>query len=245
MQIIFIGLESNRHHQWTPLNFYINPFATGVSRRNTREKSMHRSINVIITAILLLLSGNAMAVMMDNQIYGHSGYSLDDLDMAIQALQDEVSGKKDRKRLKKARRLDRKVERLVYKLDSAILSGKEGKISKKNRKLNRKESKLLAILADYLPDLETLLQNDDIFTTSNILLEAEILTPLPGILLTQLELLTVPVGNIGGSTQGSTVTTLGTPSIEEASVPEPPMLALLCLGFAGLFFSGLRRKQLC
>ncbi|MDH3889361.1 MAG: PEP-CTERM sorting domain-containing protein [Gammaproteobacteria bacterium] len=210
---------------------------------------MHRSINVIITAILLLLSGNAMAVMMDNQIYGHSGYSLDDLDMAIQALQDEVSGKKDRKRLKKARRLDRKVERLVYKLDSAILSGKERKIRKKNRKLNRKENKLLAILADYLPDLDTLLQNDDIFTTNNILLEGEILTPLPGILLTQLELLTVPVGNTvgntGGSTQGSTITTLGTPSIEEASVPEPPMLALLCLGFAGLFFSGLRRKQLC
>ena len=206
---------------------------------------MHRSINVIITAILLLLSGNAMAVMMDNQIYGHSGYSLDDLDMAIQALQDEVSGKKDRKRLKKARRLDRKVERLIYKLDSAMVSGNERKQRKKNKKLNRKETKLLAILADYLPDLDTLLQNDDTFTTNNILLAGNILLPPPGTFLTQPELVTEPVGNTGKNTQGSTITTLGTPSIEEASVPEPPMLALLCLGFAGLFFSGLRRKQLC
>jgi hypothetical protein len=74
---------------------------------------MHRPINSMIAVILLLRSGNAMAIMMDNQIYGHSGYSLNDFDMAIQALQDEISGKKDTKRLKKARRLDRKIERLT------------------------------------------------------------------------------------------------------------------------------------
>ena len=56
---------------------------------------MHKPIYTIVTAILLLLSGNANAVMMDSQIYGHSGYSLNDFDMAIQALQDDISGKKD------------------------------------------------------------------------------------------------------------------------------------------------------
>jgi hypothetical protein len=146
--------------------FYINPACYRFSRQTRRAISMHRSINSIIAAILLLLSGNAMAVMMDNQIYGHSGYSLNDFDMAIQALQDDISSKKDKKRLKKARRLDRKVERLIYKLDSAMVSGNERKQRKKNKKLNRKETKLLAILADYLPDLDTLLQNDDTFTTN-------------------------------------------------------------------------------
>ena len=84
---------------------------------------MNRLINAIVAATLLLLSGNAMAVMMNDQLYGSSAYSLDDIDVAIQALQDDVSSRKDKKRLKKARRLDRKIERLVYKVDSAIVSG--------------------------------------------------------------------------------------------------------------------------
>ena len=205
---------------------------------------MHKPIYTIVTAILLLLSGNANAVMMDSHIYGHSGYSLNDFDMAIQALQNEISGKKGKKRLKKARRLDRKVERLVYKLDDAMISGNEKKQHRKNKKLNRKETRLLAILADYLPDLNALLQNDETFTTGNILLAGEILLPPPGTFLTQLELVTEAVGNTGENTQGSTVTTLGTPSIESASVPEPSMLALLSLGFTGLVFSGYRRRQL-
>jgi hypothetical protein len=118
------------------------------------------------------------------------------------------------------------------------------KLRKKNKKLNRKETKLLAILADYLQDLDALLQNDDTFTTNNILLAGEILPTPPGIFPTQPELVTEPVGNTGENTQGSTVTTLGTPSIENASVPESSMFGLLSLGFAGLMFSGFRRKQL-
>ena len=84
---------------------------------------MNRPITAIAAASLLLLSGNAMAVMMNDQLYGNSAYSLHDIDVAIQALQDDVSSKRDRKRLKKARKLDRKIERLVYKVDGAMFSG--------------------------------------------------------------------------------------------------------------------------
>jgi hypothetical protein len=126
---------------------------------------MCRQINTIVAATLLLLSGNATAVMMDSQLYGSSGYSLNDFDVAIQALQDEVSSRKDKKRLKKARRFDSRIEKLIYKVDSAMVAGKEKKVNRKNKQLNRKEAKLLAILSDYLPDLNELLQNDDVFTT--------------------------------------------------------------------------------
>ena len=203
---------------------------------------MNKPINAIVAAILLLLSGNAMAIMMNNQIYGNSGYSLDDIDVAIWALQDDVSSKRDKKRLKKARRLDRKVERLIYKVDSAMASGNEKKLRRKNKKLNRKEAKLLAILADYLPNLDELLQNGDMFTTNNILLAGE--TTPPDIFLTQLDLVTAPVPrNPGDNTLRSTVTALGTSSIETASVPEPSMFALLSLGFASLMFPGCRWRQ--
>ena len=52
---------------------------------------MNRSINAIVAATLLLLSGNAMAIMMNDQLYGNSAYSLNDIEVALQALQDDVS----------------------------------------------------------------------------------------------------------------------------------------------------------
>ena len=195
---------------------------------------MCRQVKAVVAAILLLLSGNAMAVMMDSQLYGRSGYSLNDFDLAIEALQQEVFSRKDKKRLKKALRLDRKVEKLIYKIDSATAAGKEKKLYRKNRKLNRKEAKLLAILDDYLPDLNELLLYEVIFTNSSELLAVDI-PPQFGGLLSQ-------PGLVPGNSQHHTPTTLVTPSAETASVPEPSLLALLSLGFAGLLFS--RRRQL-
>lgn len=205
---------------------------------------MNRLITAIAAASLLLLSGNAMAIMMNDQLYGNSAYSLNDIDVAIRALQDDVSSRKDKKRLKKARRLDRKIERLAYKVDSAIVSGNEKKLRKKSKKLKRKEVKLLAILADYLPDLDELLQNGDVFTTNNLLLTAETPPSQPEILLTLLDPVTVPVtGSSGEDTPPGTVTGLGTSSIATDSVPEPSLFALLGLGFAGLMFRGRRWWQ--
>ncbi len=127
---------------------------------------MNRLIKAIVAASLLVLSGNAAAILMNDQIYGSSGYSLNDIDVAIQAFKDDISGKKDRKRLKKAYKLDRKVERLVYKVDSAMASGNDRKLRKKNKKLIKKEAKLLAILGDYLPNLDELLQNGSMLMIS-------------------------------------------------------------------------------
>jgi hypothetical protein len=200
---------------------------------------MNRLIKAIVAASLLVLSGNAAAILMNNQIYGSSGYSLNDIDVGIQSFQDDVSGKSDRKRLKKARKLDRKVERLVYKVESAMVSGNDRKLRKKNKKLNRKEAKLLAILADYLPNLDELQQDGSMLTTSNILLADDI--PPPDIYLSQLDLETAPVmGNYDDNTLPGTVMASGTSSSEIAAVPEPSMFALLGLGFAGLMFPGRR-----
>jgi len=202
---------------------------------------MNRPIKAIVAASLLVLSGNAAAIMMNDQIYGSSGYSLADIDAGIQAFQDDASGKRDRKRLKKARKLDRKVERLVYKVDSAMVSGNDKKLRKKNKKLNRKEAKLLALLADYLPNLDQLMQNGSMLTISNTLLAVDIPPLQPDILLTQPDLVTASVmRNPGDDTPRSTVTALGTSPSEINSVPEPSMFALLGLGFAGLMFPGRR-----
>ena len=104
---------------------------------------MCRIINAIVAATLLLLSGNAMAVMMGGQLYGSSGYSLNNFDVAIQTLADEVSSRKEKRRMKKARRFDAKLEKLIYKVDSVMESGNERKLNRKSKKLNRKEAKLL------------------------------------------------------------------------------------------------------
>lgn len=205
---------------------------------------MNRPIKAIVAASLLVLSGNASAIMMNDHLYGSSGYTLNDIDIGIQAFQDDASGKRDRKRLKKARKLDRKLERLVYKVDSAMVSGNDKKLRKKNKKLNRKEAKLLALLADYLPNLDELLQNGSMLTISNPLLAVDIPPLEPDFFLTQPDLVTVPVTrNPDDNTLHSTVTALGTSSSEIESVPEPSMFALLGLGFAGLMFSGRRWKR--
>jgi len=202
---------------------------------------MNRPIKAIVAASLLVLSGNAAAIKVNDQIYGSSGYSLDDIDAGIQAFQDNASGKRDRKHLKKARKLDRKIERLVYKMDNIMASGNDRKLARKNRKLNRKEMKLLAILADYLPSLDELLQHGSMPTTGNTLPAGDI--PPPDIFLTQLDLVTAHVtSNPDDSTLPDTVTASGTPSGETAAVPEPSMFALLGLGLAGLMFTG-RRMQ--
>jgi hypothetical protein len=146
---------------------------------------MNRLIKAIVAASLLVLSGNAAAILMNDQIYGSSGYSLHDIDVAIQAFKDDISGKKDRKRLKKAYKLDRKVERLVYKVDSAIVSGNDRKLRKKNKKLIKKEAKLLAILAAYLPNLDELLQNGNLLMISDILPAGDL--PLPPLDISQLD----------------------------------------------------------
>jgi hypothetical protein len=120
-----------------------------------------------------------------------------------------------------------------------MVSGNDRKLRKKNKKLNRKEAKLLAILADYLPNLDELQQDGSMLTTSNILLADDI--PPPDIYLSQLDLETAPVmGNYDDNTLPGTVTASGTPSSEIAAVPEPSMFALLGLGFAGLMFPGRR-----
>lgn len=196
---------------------------------------MNRLIKAIVAASLLVLSGNAAAILMNDQIYGSSGYSLNDIDVAIQAFKDDISGKKDRKHLKKAYKLDRKVERLVYKVDGAMVSGNDRKLRKKSKKLIKKEAKLLAILVDHLPNLDELLQNGSMLIISDILPAGNI--PLPPPDISQLDLSSAPgMGNPDNNTLGSTVTTFGTPSRETESVPEPSVFALLGLGFAGLMF---------
>jgi hypothetical protein len=128
-------------------------------------------------------------------------------------------------------------------MDKAMVSGNEKKLRKKTRKLNRKETKLLAILADYLPDLDELLQDGNLPTTNGFLPEGEIWPPQPGIFLTHLDIETAPAvessyDNEGENATHGTVTTLETPANGISSVPEPTMFALLSLGFAGLMFSG-------
>lgn len=202
---------------------------------------MNRLIKAIVAASLLVLSGNAAAIMMNNQIYGSSGYSLNDIDVAIQAFKDDISGKRDRKRLKKAYRLDRRVERLVHKVDSAMVSNNDKKLYRKNKKLTKKEVKLLGILAGYLPNLDALAQNGNMLMISDILPAGDIL--LPPLDISQLDLSSAPgTGNPDNNTPGSTVAAFGTTPRETESVPEPSVFALLGLGFAGLMFPGCRRS---
>ena len=205
---------------------------------------MKKLIKAMVAASLLVLSGNATAIMMHDQLYGNSGYSLDDIDVAIQAFKDNISGKKDRKRLKKAYRLDRKIGKLIDKVDSARLSGKERKLRNKTRKLTKKEAKLLAILDGYLPNLDELLQDGSLLINSDILPAGDIPPLLPLLDISQLDLGNTPgTGNPEGNTPGSTLTTFETLSEETESVPEPSMFALLGLGFAGLMFAGRRGRH--
>ena len=198
----------------------------------------------MVAASLLVLSGNAAAIMMHDQLYGNSGYSLHDIDVAIQAFKDNISVKKDRKRLKKAYRLDRKVGKLIDKVDSARLSGKERKLRNKTRKLTKKEAKLLAILDGYLPNLDELLQDGSLLINSDILPAGDIPPLLPLLDISQLDLGNTPgTGNPEDNTPGSTLTTFETLSEETESVPEPSMFALLGLGFAGLMFAGRRGRH--
>jgi len=200
---------------------------------------MHTPIKIIVVASLLLLSGNAAAIIMNDNLYGSSAYSLDDIHVGIQAFQDDVSSRKEKRRLKKALRLDRKIEKLIDKIDEAMLSDKIRKMQRKNRKLGRKEVKLLAILAGYLPDLDDLdefLQNGDMPTAGDFP------PPEPDILLPTLEIVIPPeASDPDSNTSHGTTRTFGDSPNETASIPEPSILALLGLGFAGLMFTGRKR----
>jgi len=220
---------------------------------------MHTPIKIIVAASLLLLSGNAAAIMISNQLYGSSGYSLNDIDVAILAFQDNISGRKafqenisvrkdkrrlkktirkDNRRLKKAIRLDRKIKQLAGKIDRAMLSDKIRKAQRKNKRLGRKEAKMLAILADYLPELDKFMQN------GNMPEAGDIAPPEPDVLLPLLEIeLTAEPSNHDGNTPPGATTTYEDSSgqTETAAIPEPSMLALLGLGFAGLMFAGRKR----
>ena len=52
---------------------------------------MNRLIKAIVAASLLVLSGNAAAILMNDQIYGSSGYSLNDIDKDIPCHHAKVS----------------------------------------------------------------------------------------------------------------------------------------------------------
>lgn len=202
---------------------------------------MHKPIKAIVAASLLLLSGNAAAIMMNDQLYGRSAYSLHDIDMSIQFFRDDVSSRKDRRNLKRAIRLDRRIERLINKTDSAIVSNNSRKMRRISKRLTRKERKLLAILADYLPSLDALLLNGSMLPAGNIPFTGDIPPPPPDIFLSQLDLVTEPAGsNPDGNTLPGTVTTSGVPAEEIVSVPEPSMFALLGLGLTGLMLAGRR-----
>ena len=102
---------------------------------------------------------------------------------------------------------------------------------------------LLAILADYLPALDELLQDGNIPTTNDILSGGEIWPPQPGIFLTQLDLETEPVvGSSGCNEPGTTITTFEATASGISSVTESTMFALLSLGLAGLMFPVRSRR---
>lgn len=204
---------------------------------------MNKAITTVISACLLAMSGNAAAITINDHVYGISGYTLDDIDQAIEAFREDVSTKRERKRLKKARKLDRKVEKLGNKLELAATTGDGGKLNKKRKKLGKKERKLLAILAGYLPETgDTLLDTGGSITGSNLILDGitppdpDTFLPEPGDILA-----TVTGGSAGNNPPGTDAT--DGPAPEVASVPEPSMLALLCLGLPVLLLQGHRRKR--
>ena len=103
---------------------------------------------------------------------------------------------------------------------------------------------MLVLLAGYLPNLDELLQNGNVFTTNNLLLAADTPPPQPEIFLTQLDPVAEPgTGSSGENTPPGTVTGQGTSSVATDSIPEPSLLALLGLGFAGLMLRGRRWCQ--
>src|SRR5210317_793536 len=140
---------------------------------------MNRLINTIFGVGLLALSGNAAAIMIDEQVYGVSNYTLPEIDQAIEAFREDVSSKREKKLLKKALKLDRKVAKLGNKLDLAAATGEGKRLDKKSKKLTKKERKLLAILADYLPEYGGPVTGSNLLLDDIVLSEQDTILPIP------------------------------------------------------------------
>ena len=80
---------------------------------------MNKWIRAFCAAGLLALSGNAAAIMIDDRVYGISGYSLTDIDHAIQAYEDQTFAGTNGNHRKPQHNFDQKIK-LLYKLDEYI-----------------------------------------------------------------------------------------------------------------------------
>ena len=199
---------------------------------------MNKLIKTIFGVGLLALTGNAAAIMIDEQVYGMSSYTLPEIDQAIEVFREEVSTKREKKLLKKSQKFDNKVEKLGNKLAQAAANGN----SKKLKKLIKKEKKLLAILADYLPVASMTLPDSGSPIAGSSLLLNDLELPEPDTLLPILE---DALAFVAGSSTGNNLPGPGTATgsgVEATAVPEPAMPALLCLGFLTMLIPRLRRR---
>ena len=197
---------------------------------------MNRLINTIFGVGLLALSGNAAAIMIDEQVYGVSNYTLPEIDQAIEAFREDVSSKREKKLLKKALKLDRKVAKLGNKLDLAAATGEGKRLDKKSKKLTKKERKLLAILADYLPEYGGPVTGSNLLLDDIVLSEQDTILPIPE------DVFDPVTGRSGGNNPPGAGTGTGY-SAEAAAVPEPAIPALLCLGLVAMLLPRLGQRS--